>query len=365
MKACDPESPEQQSQILQKLKERNISNSMLSNLPFWVQKFCFLVSEFIHFENEQMPKDLSQKYANYTGFTQQDIENEAYGIKQQRMQNIAVTVDKIAYVLRMQSTKMKSTQPPLRRLSKMEILDRIWNDEHSLINILLRCIRIHEYAFIINEIEEIIKNNGEQLRDYNLLQPKMLSIRDRLRQIASTPSCYFDAAADLIHLYAHTKCFFVHNQYDSVKSAPFTLSELGFNLNESKFAKIANIKCQKPYGPNYIWGQMTFWHKQDVEKPDLSLSHRRKGCIYLPQIQSCFAKKANASIIKSYDEETRDFFLQSLMESPHSSWSNSLHWTFKEMRGTQRMYGSPFLDKYLDESIDLVSIIQELQQCVY
>merc|ERR1712228_133098 len=73
------------------------------------------------------------------------------------------------------------------------------------------------------------------------------------------------------------------------------------------------------------------------------------------------AKKINGTIIKTYDEETRDYFIQSLMESPHSSWSNSLHWAFKEMRGNQKMYGSPFLDKYLDKSTDLVGIIKELE----
>merc|ERR1711971_542723 len=116
---------------------------------------------------------------------------------------------------------------------------------------------------IIDEIERIIVNNHLPLKEFALLRPKLFLIRDALRKCVSTQSVYFDAAADLLHLYANTKTFFVHNNYDLAKSAPFSLSELGFNLqNESKFAHFANMKCPKPYGPLYVWGQATFWFKQ-------------------------------------------------------------------------------------------------------
>eukprot|EP00483_Globobulimina_turgida_P003373 UN03379 len=145
------------------------------------------------------------------------------------------------------------------------------------------------------------------------------------------------------------KIFFVHNNYDSIKSLPFTLRELGFEDNKKNKINI-NMSCQKPYGPLYIWGQMSFWWKQTVEKPDTSLSHYRRGCIYLPFLDCCFSKKMNKAIIKPYDNQTRNYFLQSLAENCHSSWSNSLHFSFKSVTPhTQKIYGSPFLDHYLDQ----------------
>merc|ERR1712176_1344897 len=169
------------------------------------------------------------------------------------------------------------------------------------------------------------------------------------RQCVPTESCYFHAAADLMHLWANTKCFFAHNGYDSIKSAPFTLEELGFNAAKNRSINL-QMKCQKPYGPLYIWGQMTFWFKQTVEKPDTSLSHCRRGCYYMPFIDCCFAKKLNHPIIKQYDNETRSYFIQSMLDNGHTAWPNSLHWTFKGGGSVEKTYGSPFLDHYLDET---------------
>ena len=252
-----------------------------------------------------------------------------------------------------------------------------------MVKVLLRCLRFHvpkstalagangnisANIKYVNEIETFIMKQGRYLSDYKLLKPNLLTIRDKLRQCISTDSCFFHAAADLLHLWANTKYFFSHNVYDSIKSSPFTLEELGFTDENCNHRINTSIKCQKPYGPLYIWGQMTFWWKQTVEKPDTSLSHCRRGCIYLPFPDSCFAKKLRHPIIKSYDNTTRNYFIQSLKDNAHSSWSQSLHWTFKSINhGIEKTYGSPFLDHYLDDdnNHDLSNIINQLNEWNY
>eukprot|EP01083_Nonionella_stella_P301434 1034081_1 len=366
---CDfDEDEEDDANIELKLKERHIGHSMLRGLPKWGRKWCYLITCFIEFEGAELPKELMMKRSSHE--TQQDIENEAYGVKQQRIQNVAVTVDKIKYVLRNQSSVDKSLQAPVRRLTDAEILNRLWNDANSLIHTLLRCLLLHyppqnnesQIAInvrMVNEIESCVMIRHKSVTNIGELKPLLFEIRDKLRRCVSTDTCYFGAAADLLHLWANTKWFFAHNHYDSIKSAPFTLKELGFESDKITM----NIKCQKPYGPLYIWAQMTFWFKQTVEKPDTSLAHCRRGSVYLPFIDCCFAKKLKHPIIKPYDDQTRNYWIQSLQDNAHSSWSNSLHWTYK---GKLKTYGSPFLDHYLDETLNqLPRIIKELKQWNY
>lgn len=45
----------------------------------------------------------------------------------------------------------------------------------------------------------------------------------------------------------------------------------------------------KKYGPHYMWGQLTGWHKQTVADPTASLSAERRGTLSLPDLDSCCA----------------------------------------------------------------------------
>ena len=349
-----------------KLKERHIARSMLCGLPLWMKRFCLLITDFIEFESVELPKELAATSNSM------DADNEAYGVKEQRKQNLAVTMDKMAYILRNQSSDKKRAQPPIYKLSEQEMLDRVWNDENSLVHVLLRCLRFHVpigseqqdlNGPVVAEIEHLILSQNKIENDLDLMKRLLLRIRDRLRECTPTESAYFDAAADLMHLWANTKWLFGHNVYDSIKSRPFSLEELGFNaMQNPSMRKLMNMKCQKQYGPLYIWGQMHFWFKQTVEKPGTSLCHSRRGCLYLPFIDCCFAKKRNGGILKNYD---RSSFIDSLTNNGHQCWSTSLHWTFKGAIGGEKTYGSPFLDHYLDDTIDLNQILKYFKMWTY
>ena len=195
--------------------------------------------------------------------------------------------------------------------------------------------------FHVAESEALILSKV-RLSDGDELRRAMLRIRDE-RECTPTETCY----------------------YNSIKSAPFTLGDLGFSASKTAGSTLNTaIKCQKQHSPLYVWGQMHFWYKQTVEKPDTSLVSVRRGCMYLPFIDCCFAKKRRHPIIKPYDEEARSFFVDTLQESPHQSWSSSMHWTFKGSGG-DKTYGSPFLDHYLDETVDLHAVVKQLKTWRY
>ena len=98
-------------------------------------------------------------------------------------------------------------------------------------------------------------------------------IRDILREGVPYSHAYHHGAADVIHLWAHTQTFFtVNEKFKSVKSEPFTMEDLGYP--DQKLAQ-ENMAAGKVYGSQYVWGQLMFWMKQTIDKPDASLSQSR------------------------------------------------------------------------------------------
>lgn len=46
------------------------------------------------------------------------------------------------------------------------------------------------------------------------------------------------------------------------------------------------LKGAKEYDPTYIWGQLSGWYKQSVDKPNASLSADRRGTLAYPDLES-------------------------------------------------------------------------------
>ena len=59
-------------------------------------------------------------------------------------------------------------------------------------------------------------------------------------------------------------------------------------------------KKDKKYGCNYLWGQMVYWTKQTIDKPDASLSAGRRGTLTYPEIISSFFR---TRAINRYEEK--------------------------------------------------------------
>ncbi|ETO08448.1 hypothetical protein RFI_28940 [Reticulomyxa filosa] len=188
---------------------------------------------------------------------------------------------------------------------------------------------------------------------------QMLKIRDVLRKTKPNNYSYYHAAADLIHLWAHTKVLFTVNEFHRVNSQPFTMEDLGYSHLPKKMA------APKSYGTYYLWAQCCYWFKQTLEKPDTTLASTRRGCITLPFPDCCFGKSFRQTIVRPYDRKNRGKLLKCLEESEWSAWPCHWHWNFKNHPGgNHKTYGSPCLDKYMIDNYNTkyALIIDELKE---
>lgn len=178
-----------------------------------------------------------------------------------------------------------------------------------------------------------------------------LRLRDEVRNLQCSYKCRHDAAADLIHLYAYTKCFFrkqashvllvlsvefylffcspfcasvwglqccgtcilslwailidflIFQEYKSVTSPPVYITPL--DLGPKYTDKLGSDRHEycKTYGEHYCLGQLMFWHNQNAE-PDCSLAEASRGCLSLPDISSFYAKINKPSRQRIYGPRT-------------------------------------------------------------
>lgn len=176
-------------------------------------------------------------------------------------------------------------------------------------------------------------------------------LRDEVRNLPCSYKCRHDAAADLIHLYAYTKCFFriqashirlvllvcmclrgweegglqhygscifslwamladfyVFQEYKSVTSPPVYITPL--DLGPKYTDKLGSDRREycKTYGKNYCLGQLIFWYNQNAE-PDCSLAEGSRGCLSLPDISSFYAKVNKPSRQRVYGPRTLKLML--------------------------------------------------------
>lgn len=66
-------------------------------------------------------------------------------------------------------------------------------------------------------------------------------------------------------------------------------------LNIEDESKVVNRQVKK-YSGNYLWGQLVYWMKQTIQKPDASLSAGRRGTLNLPDIMTSFGSKLKTSL---------------------------------------------------------------------
>ncbi|ETO21431.1 hypothetical protein RFI_15773 [Reticulomyxa filosa] len=88
LKSCHHSNQELTEQELSHLKANHVGSSILSNLPQWGVRFVSYLCHYLELEKSLLPNDLMEnlKLSGETAF------NEAFGIQQQRMQNLAISV---------------------------------------------------------------------------------------------------------------------------------------------------------------------------------------------------------------------------------------------------------------------------------
>ncbi|KAG5226557.1 SET domain-containing family protein [Salix suchowensis] len=335
LEACELNSVSEEDYL--DLGRAGLGSCLLGGLPDWVVAYSarLLPEEILRHNLEEKRKYFADICIEVE---RSDAEVQAEGVYNQRLQNLAVTLDKVRYVMRCIFGDPKLAPPPLEKLTPEESVSFLWKEEGSLVEELLQCMSPHMDGEMLNGLKSKINAHDPSDSDDipKALQKSLLWLRDEVRSLPCTYRCRHDAAADLIHVYAYTKSFFRVREYDAFTSPPVYISPLDLGPN-----------YQKTYGENYCMGQLIFWHIQTNTEPDFTLSKARKGCLSLPDISSFYAKVQKPSQQRIYGPKTVKMMLERMEKYPQKPWPRDQIWSFKS---SPKVFGSPMLDAVLNNS---------------
>ncbi|XP_024381473.1 histone-lysine N-methyltransferase ATXR3 isoform X3 [Physcomitrium patens] len=328
------------------LKQAGLGPCLLDGLPQWVIKYAAGIVSYLNFERQRLPDELMKaEMLKHTGIDldRQDVEVQTEGVYNQRLQNLAITLDKVRHVLtKLYGEEASKASPPLRMLEPHELVDYIWTGKDSVVGELLQCMAVHSPEGLADLTRQIQDHNPPPGGDIEEnLRRSLLWLRDTLRKVPATCMGRHDAAADLIHLYAYTKHFFTNNDYGLVDSPPILIyaCDLG-----PKHSGAGPYMWRKSYSKNYVWGQLISWFRQTSVDPGASLVQDRRGCLMLPDISSCYARTIQHDFRCGYSDKDRKKMIMHMETYPQKKWTRKLTpelWNFKSDRG---LFGSPMLD---------------------
>ncbi|XP_058072960.1 histone-lysine N-methyltransferase ATXR3 isoform X2 [Magnolia sinica] len=318
LEACEVNSVSEEDYI--DLGRAGLGTCLLAGLPDWLIAYSARLVRFIDFERTKLPDEilkhnLEEKTKYFSEISieveKSDAEIQAEGVYNQRLQNLALTLDKVRYVMRCVFGDPKKAPPPLEKLSSEELVSLLWKGEGSLVEELVQCMAPHMEADLLSELKAKIQahdpSGSEDLQ--RELQKSLLWLRDEIRDLPCTTKCRHDAAADLIHMYAYTKCFFKVRNYKSITSPPVYISPLDLGPKYADKLGSGFQEYSKTYGENYCLGQLICWHNQANADPDCNLSRARRGCVSLPDVSSFYAKSQKLSWKRVYGARTVKFML--------------------------------------------------------
>lgn len=343
------------------LKQAGLGSCLLSELPDWAVKYSVHLMRFINWERSQLPgmilqqnaKELRQRrrkssnaHDSHEKLSQERFaKNEADGVYMARLQNLAITMDKVRYCLRKLYGESKEGPPPLRLLTGGELVHKIWVGEGSVINSLFKSMAPHQDKSVLHELYRRVRAHdpGHSLK---ALRKSLLWLRDELLKLQPTALCRFDAAADLLHLYAYTETWFTHHEYAPFESPPMSIvaSDLGRSLGVASTAHEEPWEWSKFYDRDHILGQLIHWYKQTASDPGKGLPAARRGCLVLPDPSSCFSKSLQQPIQRAYGSKQRNLMFERMMNKPERGWPKASDESLWEFKNSRSLYGSPMLD---------------------
>jgi hypothetical protein len=353
LEACEFNSVTEEDYI--ELGKAGLGSCLLGGLPDWLIAYAARLVRFINFERVKLPEEilkhsLEEKRKYFVDVCldveKNDAEVQAEGVYNQRLQNLALTLDKVRYVMRCNFGDPKKAPPPLEKLTPEESVSHIWKGEGSLIEELIQCMAPHMDDSLLKELKSNIRAHDPSGSD-NIqkdLRKSLIWLRDEVRNLPCTYKSRHDAAADLIHIYAYTKCFFRVREYKAVTSPPVYISPLDLGPKYTEKLGPGFHEYRKSYGENYCLGQLIFWHNQTNAEPDCSLAKATKGCLSLPDVSSFYAKIQKPSRQRVYGPRTLKFMLARMEKQPQRPWPKDRIWSFEN---TPKVFGSPMLDAVL------------------
>ncbi|XP_057457990.1 histone-lysine N-methyltransferase ATXR3-like isoform X2 [Lotus japonicus] len=340
------------------LGRAGLGRCLLGGLPDWLVAYAARLVRFINFERTRLPEEIlkhnleeKRKYFSEIclDVEKSDAEVQAEGVYNQRLQNLAVTLDKVRYVMRCIFGDPRKAPPPLEKLSPEAIVSYLWKGEGSFVEDLLQCIAPHVEEDMLNDLKSRIhaRDPSSSADIQKELQKSLLWLRDEVRNLSCAYKCRHDAAADLIHIYAYTKYFFRIRDYQTITSPPVYISPLDLGPKYTNKLGAEFQEYRKTYGENYCLGQLMFWHNQSYSNPDRCLARASRGCLSLPDINSFYTKAQEPSGHRVYGPRTVRSMLARMEKQPQRSWPKDQIWSF---RSSPIFFGSPMLDAVINNS---------------
>ena len=215
------------------------------------------------------------------------------GITDNRIQNLAITIDKVKHVLLL----LKSDSPPMIPLEKDQIFEYLYDGEDSIREILSKnfkeLLKNDHFKLISEKLNENIKKIinllrfGEYSKTYlqGNLENSIYNIKMVFSEISiilkkcekldsSKKFICYSALSDMLYLYSKTSTYFTHSsKYTRCESDDICIRKRDINTdstncNNNHFTKEdldqSICKGRKDYDKFYIWGQLIGWFKQTV-----------------------------------------------------------------------------------------------------
>ncbi|CAN1232252.1 Histone-lysine N-methyltransferase ATXR3 [Linum perenne] len=340
------------------LGRAGLGSCLLGGLPDWVVAYSARLVRFINLERTKLPEEIlkhnleeKKKYSSEIciDVERSDAEVQAEGVYNQRLQNLAITLDKVRYVMRCVFGDPKKAPPPIERLSPEETVSVLWKGEGSLVEELLQCMAPHMDSDKLSDLKSKIRAHdpSDSTNVRKDLHKALLWLRDEVRNLPCTYRCRHDAAADLIHIYAYTKCFFRIREYAAFTSPSVHISPL--DLGPECAQKLGNgiHEYRKTYGENYCIGQLIFWHVQTNTDPDATLAKATKGCLTLPDVGSFYAKPQKLKQQRIYGPKNLKLMLERMDKYPQKPWPKDQIWSFESR---PKALGSPMFDAIVNNT---------------
>jgi len=345
---------------LARLKEFGYKSSILGpsgsnayKLPDWMLKWISLTLKYIEVEETLLPPSLVEHFPKL--YTLETAKLESRGVRDQRVQNLAITVSKIKHIL---SQPDQCQKPPLFVLSPKEEVDFFWKGEASVLKRVTKLASGELKRFRATGVGKVpgmlSRLSDLQMADAKTPQEareKLLAIAEILEELARGDggSKKFAAVIDLIRMFCFTKRFFSCNKVNSfASSAVMCKKHVMYSANSKETERMLGrmqdddkvYTTGKKYSMQFLWGQLIFWFKQTIYDPNASLSADRRGTLSLPDVES--AKGSGAS----YVSKQRPHMIKTLRDCPDKYWKTGTIWAFKN---AAKVYGSPWFDAAMED----------------
>ena len=301
------------------------------------------------------------------------------GIIDQRIQSLAITLDKIKHVLSLIGPP-NNTEPPLKFLSEKEKYEFHWKPmkEYLRENFMKLKDKIKDNKYLQEKYQKIIIALTPPIFMAGEFNYKNLNIESKEIIIKISKILYeisknekeiklldYKSLADVLYLYAQTRVLFTANKNINGSFYGENIQILKRDVdnscvpNEYLSAPLDTVIAEgkKEYENNYIWGQLVGWYKQTVDKPNASLSAERKGVLCYPDIESFFwNENLNGNNNEmNYPCGGRIQFFEKLKDNISMSWPTTNQWSFKNRN---KIYGTIQLDSIIFGNFHLNKVEQ-------